>query len=630
MALHTTPIFGERFSEITDKDLGEALNAVSSYLGDKQLHYFGFKELDQSLSGEHRLREESFLVDNFFRLENDRPAESLPSVLTVGLSESRFCPVMYWEIFHALAVEGEWVELENEDRASAEPVLAVPLLRRDFYRFSMECRQEFRLGRLVVRIYRKVASSYLNARSGEPGWSFGILTAGQSPAAQQIILEILRSCPEPKEIIVCGPLPDGAPSDPRIRQIDLERQEPRGWITRKKNLIADAARYDNLCILHDRFVFPENFFSSMQRYGQTFSVITFPQAYFPDSSRAFMLRYPDYQVLLDAGKYPQRGGGKIFNSDNIFHLKYDDFYPSSFCCGGLYVAKKALWNMVRQDESLFHCEWEDVVFGLACQEKGIPHRVNPFALFESVNPHFMLLTGMHVLGPGGERIRMMPQISASHRRMAEANPEGFKPLLSLTEAEYRGKVAARLAETTVKIGSLPVRGSGSLFRIWAHVYKSALLAPLDKREDVFRLYAVLSETIFNFPNCVLQKWCRDTELELLSACKAGRRSRIGGRIFKILVGAALRLRSVHLLRALRWAAAGWFLTLYPIMEMIEYFILVERDYPRIFRSPHQAAGRETAHFGEPNQASLTAFRDSDLGRATIFCNREGEILPPVL
>src|SRR5439155_5740762 len=94
------------------------------------------------------------------------------------------------------------------------------------------------------------------------------------------------------------------------------------------------------------------------------------------------------QAALDAN---------VYDAQRIFHPAYDDFSETAFCCGGLYIARRSLWNLVRQDESLFHCEWEDVSFGLECQRRGLPHRVNPLLVAESTVPHPLLLTRIHDL-----------------------------------------------------------------------------------------------------------------------------------------------------------------------------------------------------------------------------------------
>ena len=110
----------------------------------------------------------------------------------------------------------------------------------------------------------------------------------------------------------------------------------------------------------------------VERYGPCFSFLTLPQVYYAGLGHRFPQRYPDYQ-LLDQQKGLERAlDMNVYDSERIFHPDYDDFGETAFGCGGLYITKRSLWNLVRQDEALFHCEWEDISFGLDCQRRGLP------------------------------------------------------------------------------------------------------------------------------------------------------------------------------------------------------------------------------------------------------------------
>ena len=118
----------------------------------------------------------------------------------------------------------------------------------------------------------------------------------------------------------------------------------------------------------------------------------------------------------------------VYDADRVFHPAYDDFSETAFCCGGLYLARRSLWNLVRQNEALFHCEWEDISFGLECQRRGLPHRVNPFLVAESTTPHPLLLTRLHTIGASGaERGRL--HVSPEQQAAARSGSAAFKPIV---------------------------------------------------------------------------------------------------------------------------------------------------------------------------------------------------------
>ena len=124
----------------------------------------------------------------------------------------------------------------------------------------------------------------------------------------------------------------------------------------------------------------------------------------------------------------------VYDSERIVHPGYDDFSETAFCCGGLYLAKRSLWNRVGQDESLYHCEWEDVTFGLECQRRGMPHRVNTFVTAESAVPHPMLLTRIHTRHAPGRIERGRVHADANAR--ASVPSDAFKPVVGATRRRF--------------------------------------------------------------------------------------------------------------------------------------------------------------------------------------------------
>ena len=86
---------------------------------------------------------------------------------------------------------------------------------------------------VAVFVMEKSGSSW-SFKNEDKGWSFGILTAGQSKNAQDMVNKILSFSRNDTEIIICGDMPCGIVPGDRIKHIDLPVIEPRGWITKKK------------------------------------------------------------------------------------------------------------------------------------------------------------------------------------------------------------------------------------------------------------------------------------------------------------------------------------------------------------------------------------------------------------
>jgi len=576
------------------------------------LLYLSFAPAPAALASRFPLVVPEAPVDNFFRLQADARCRGQLLVVTAGLRGSRFAEIVFWEALHALAPGALWLDIDAEQACGASAPFGADILDRDYFKALLEDVSMQHSEGWRARLLRRRTTVQAPGASGT-GWSFGLLTAGESPTAARMVRDILAVAPADSEIIVCGPMPQGV-SSPRVRRIDLERPEPRGWISRKKNLIVDAAAHDNVCLLHDRFAFPPDFFAAMERYGPAFSVLTFPQFYFPEANRACLHRYADYQVAMPGPRLPAMLESRIFDPEEVLYLRYDDYAPSAFCCGGVYVAKKAVWNSVRQDESLFHCEWEDIVFGLECQRAGIPHRVNPFGWFESLTPHPLALTQLHRTRLADGSRRSLTQGSAAQARLKAQAPQAFKPVLGQPRQKYFGRV---LEQLNALAGVVPVSEAEAgrcttISAFWKLVLaRVAPLAPTD-RHGVAEIFKLLTRNIYNFPNCIVGGWIADHE-------RAGA-GRIGtGRMLRD-VFARLRARLVPApLEAARYRA---------FVDLIGYYTEVEAEFPVLF--PDDVREREGAALDALALATLRReFRDGATAREAIFVPHDDALRPTV-
>ena len=418
MSLYEDRRFGRAASGISQDVLRSILIAHRTTLGGAPWVHCGYEPLP-SIDGLRRpVLDVSARVDNVFRLGPTLGFETSPIVVTTGLRSSRFASILFWEVLHALAVDGVWIDIDDARRTSepAHGFTDYPL--REYFRDCLTLASADEHEGVLVQTFWKTKETALAPHIDDCGWTFGILTSGASAQAAEMASAILSLDLPNVEVIFCGPRPAGVPNDPRVSAIDLDEPEPRGWITRKKNLIADRARFDNLCLLHDRYVITPDWADALSTYGPCYSFLTFPQVYYAGVDNQFPQRYPDYQLLAQDRGIQGALATSVYDADRVFHPDYDDFSETAFCCGGLYLARRSLWNLVRQDEALFHCEWEDISFGLECQRRGLPHRVNPFVVAESTAPHPLLLTRLHTIGASNAergRLHVSPEQEAAAR-----------------------------------------------------------------------------------------------------------------------------------------------------------------------------------------------------------------------
>lgn len=501
---------------IAADDLTTTLAAHRDLLADVAWVYLGYVPLVVPTRVPPPGVDVSLAVDGSVRIDRLVPFQSARVIVTAGLRSSRFAPLLFWEAVQALAPGGTWVDLDLASRRGGTSLCADDLPRRGYLARCLVPVTERTTDGRVTQVFAKGASSPIVPPAADSGWTFGILTAGPSPRAIQMIHDILVLDLAAVEVIVCGPSPGPLQADERIRRIDLDQPEPRGWISRKKNLIVDAARYEHVCLLHDRYAIAPALAPALRTCGGLGPVATFPQVYHADLDGRHAIRYADYQQLLQADGLAAAQASHVYAFDHVMYPAYDDFGETAFCCGGLYVTTRAAWQMVRQDEALYHCEWEDIAFGLACQAIGLPHRIHAGYTMESLTPHPLALTRHHAMTAPDVPAPRTLHVTAAHAADARAVPERFKPLMSVTRAEYYARLIRRfnamaIVEPGRGIADTDLEGCRGLSDVWRRVAEHVDALPLRSRAAIAEVCWFVSDLVYRWPNCQVLSWIRDYE-----------------------------------------------------------------------------------------------------------------------
>lgn len=508
MALHELPRFRRASELLTTTELGQALLPHLADLATTPWTYCGYTPLPDLESARPSL-DVTMTVDNQTVLTQACGFERQRLVVTAGLRASRFAAVLCWEVLHALAPGGLWIDVDLDSRCHGTALTPLDHPARDYARLCLTEASARVEGQVRTTVWRKHAVSPLAAHAGDQGWTFGILTAGDSPRAAQMARALLALDLPAVEVIFCGPRPSGVPADPCVRAIDLAAPEARGWISRKKNLLAAAARHERLCLLHDRYVVTPDWARALRALGPSLSVATFPQVWLADVDGRFPQRYADYQVLRQDQALAEARSGRLYAGERVFYAPYDDFAETAFVCGGLYATTRTVWSLVRQDETLYHCEWEDVSFGLDCQRAGIPHRISLAMTVESVTPHPMALTRIHDLVAPDVPVPGRFHVSAAQERAACREPWRFKPVFGSSRHAYYARVLTRLNQVPgldAPLGSGAVATCTGLADFWRVIdgfVRRQTLATRDAKAGVLHF---LSDTIYNWPNGELLRW----------------------------------------------------------------------------------------------------------------------------
>ena len=179
-------------------------------------------------------------------------------------------------------------------------------------------------------------------------FSFGICTSKGSCGSNQLIVDSIKALNIPNyEIIIIGET--NIKEDKHIKVIPFDESIKDKWITKKKNLITQYSRYENIVYTHDYNSFDIGWYEGFLKFGNDFkiaSTITLNQ----DGQR-----YRDWILLWDA----------IIDVPKMqFILPYTETRLSKYMYlnGSYWVAKKHVMEEFPLDEELVWGQGEDVVW----------------------------------------------------------------------------------------------------------------------------------------------------------------------------------------------------------------------------------------------------------------------------
>ncbi|WP_241609151.1 hypothetical protein [Rosenbergiella australiborealis] len=296
--------------------------------------------------------------------------------------ESPFYAQILWDITHQLHLGG-FIYIE-------EPLQVDNLLQKDYYH------QSFELVEVIdgcIYKYKKVMPLPIEKDRGLEYWSFCIPVGNDDPVFLNKCIERIIEINIPhKEIILCGdPHPEFKFFD-KVKIISDERQSEENHITKKKNLLVNAALYNNVCILHDRVLLPLNFYDAITTFGDFFPITGFQSFYFQDKHNFLPRKYSDFNTISqDLTKEINIKDVVRENTKLISKLFYCYQHPArshfghDYLTGSLYLTKKSLWTKYPQNENLFWNDYEDIEFGIRISSHGVPCRINPNTITQSMN-----------------------------------------------------------------------------------------------------------------------------------------------------------------------------------------------------------------------------------------------------
>jgi hypothetical protein len=217
-------------------------------------------------------------------------------------------------------------------------------------------------------------------------WTFGICAGNLSlTEVGQIYWSICHEANrnmnpvDTYEILFIGKQPENGHWGEFCRWIDFdETQKAKPWITRKKNIIAQEARFENIVFMHDYFRLGHDWFEGWEYFGNKFDVacncIMTAEGY----------RHSDWVVdpLLLWSIKPEL---KDKFWDVSLRYEEDRYTTYQYISGGYWVAKKQFMLDNPLDETLVWGEYEDIEWSRRVRVK-TQFKFNPYSFVKITKP----------------------------------------------------------------------------------------------------------------------------------------------------------------------------------------------------------------------------------------------------
>ena len=235
----------------------------------------------------------------------------------------------------------------------------------------------------------------------EPGWSFLIITNGKRPRKLAREIESIRALKIPQfEILVGGEPPTELPEGVgTVLAVDAARN---GRLGEMRNALTAAARYDHFVVVDDDFIFHDDFYTGLQRYGDDWEALSV-RILNPDGSRFWDWAThggPRGHVLLD----------------------YTDDDDHVYITGGLILLKAEVADRVKWDDGRGFYQGEDLDFSSRLRKAGIRPSFNRHSSTTHDDGRYTL-----VKNPSGRHIARRPvELNLPLRWAAPIfNPSGY-------------------------------------------------------------------------------------------------------------------------------------------------------------------------------------------------------------
>lgn len=189
-------------------------------------------------------------------------------------------------------------------------------------------------------------------------FTFGIVTSGLDDRVSLVIDSIEKLNIPEYEVIVVG---NSSVSRNNTTIIPFNENERSAWITKKKNLITQHAKYENIVYSHDYIYYNSDWYDGWLKYGDDYKVCM-NRILNGDGTR-----YRDWCIWPHNGNFVDglcaRQRGCLLPYDMTHLSKYLYF------SGAYWVGKKDVMEEFPLDENLLWGQSEDVEWSMRIRQK---------------------------------------------------------------------------------------------------------------------------------------------------------------------------------------------------------------------------------------------------------------------
>lgn len=196
-------------------------------------------------------------------------------------------------------------------------------------------------------------------------FTFGIIAKNQT---QELInsIESIKKLNIPEyEIIVIG----GGPFNlPGIKIISFDENKRSGWITKKKNILVQNAKYENISLSHDYIEYKPDWYEGFLKFGDNFDICMTKMINFHEEREDN--RYRDWTLWI-LNPQIKDGLAAIGAPHNAGLLPYNEtkLQKWQYISGAYWVAKKHIMLQNPLNESLGWGEGEDIEWSFRINNK---------------------------------------------------------------------------------------------------------------------------------------------------------------------------------------------------------------------------------------------------------------------